>query len=155
LARIASLYSGVADKVAAGTAEDEVLPRDLGTIATGQVKRAKGLRNKENYISQRRKSLQSCGSSGSEVRLGLVASEDDWLEVANFKAELESLRVRMIDACLSGHACVAEPARALVDRTSYGTTQERTDRGSLIRSVQDEVATAVRLLASPENRGRR
>lgn len=156
LARIASLYSGIADKVAAGTAEDGALARDRERPAAWQAKRAKSLQNKENYISRRYKSLQNCGGSASKVRLGSVGSEDDWLEVANFKAELESLRLRMINACLYGHVCATGPAQALVDRTSHGgTTSERTDRGSLIRSVQDEVATAVRLLVSPENGGRR
>ena len=75
------------------------------------------------------------------------------MEIANFKAELEALRLRMIDACLHGHVCETEPPRTLAIAGAFnaGTTSQQVGYGPLMQTVQDEVASAVRLLVTPEN----
>ena len=75
------------------------------------------------------------------------------MEIANFKAELEALRLRMIDACLHGHVCEIEPPPALVIARALneGTASQQVGYGQPMQTVQDEVASAVRLLVTSEN----
>jgi hypothetical protein len=82
---------------------------------------------------------------------------DDWPEIASFKAELEALRLRMIGACLRWQECAIEPPQAIdADCVSNGDPiSQQMLRGSRAGTVQDEVASAVRLLASAANDDRR
>jgi hypothetical protein len=160
LARIASLYSGIAVKVVAGTALDDALAKEREASIDLRNGYGVGLRNRrvpsENYASQPHSTVQDSEGSASEAQLDTVAAEDEWAEVAHFRAELEALRLRMIDACRYGYVCAVEAPRALVmnRESSAAATLQQTDCGSIVRGVQDEVASAVRLLASSQS-GRR
>lgn len=148
LARIANLCSDITVKLAAPREDNSVVP------LRGLSQSAENLRNtRENYVPRRKPTVGRESALGSEASPALPIPEARNSEFASFKEELEALRLRMIDACLSG--------KILAIETSCEAFANNGSVAELVRGFVNEpvfaprlheaVTNAVRLLSCSES----